>query len=204
MDDNSTNQTNKNDHPQKELLNLRQSLEKIHFGPDWTQQHYHRKTRPAERPVNGHRSSPPPRGGKWHTDRDNKKDKHFSPPKAKNPDSSFKNWQSFQPIVDVSFYPDDKAFDLLISSLRASCKTYELFQIARLILEKTERFVAVIRRQPEINGERKPLHLSLLDGIPFETEEETLNYILRHHLDEFFSIEEVNIEPPKGKFSCVH
>jgi hypothetical protein len=115
-----------------------------------------------------------------------------------------KNWEPFQPIVDVSFYPEDKAFDLLISTLRASGKTYELFHIAHLILEKTERLVAVIRHKPDADGEIKPLYLSLLDGIPFETEDETLGYILRHHLDEFFSVEDVDLEAPKGKFSCVH
>jgi len=107
-------------------------------------------------------------------------------------------------MVDVAFYPEDRAFELLESTLRTSGRTYELFHIAHLILEKPERLVAVLRRRPEANGEVRPLYLSLLDGLPFETEEETLGYILRHHLDEFFTVEKVELEPPKGKFSCVH
>jgi hypothetical protein len=94
--------------------------------------------------------------------------------------------------------------ELLVSTLRSSGKTYELFHLTQLILEKPERFVVVIRRRPESHGEILPLYLSLLDNLPFESERETLNYILQQHLDEFFSIEELDIEPPKGKFSCVH
>ncbi|MDR0728061.1 MAG: hypothetical protein LBF21_00375, partial [Puniceicoccales bacterium] len=110
----------------------------------------------------------------------------------------------FEPIVDAAFYPEDKAFDLLVSTLRSSGKTHELFHLAQLILEKPERFVVVLRRRPESHGEVLPLYLSLLDNLPFESEKETLNHILQQHLDEFFSVEDLEVEPPKGKFSCVH
>ncbi|MDR2377482.1 MAG: hypothetical protein LBD54_01870 [Puniceicoccales bacterium] len=110
----------------------------------------------------------------------------------------------FDPIVDAAFYPEDKAFDLLVSTLRSSGKTHELFHLVQLILEKPERFVVVIRRRPESHGEVLPLYLSLLDNLPFESEKETLNHILQQHLDEFFSIENLEVDPPKGKFSCVH
>jgi hypothetical protein len=217
MDDTSTHLTNENDppddRPEEDLSDFQKSFENIRFGPDWTQQHYRRESFASDSSDRPHRSKSfssekNPQRRFDETDRNNRRaqDRRFSSrPKGRH-DAAFgsRSWESFQPIVDVSFYPEDKAFDLLISTLRASGKTYELFHMAHLILEKTERLVAVIRRKPDANGEIKPLYLSLLDGIPFETEDETLGYILCHHLDEFFSIEEINVEAPKGKFSCVH
>ena len=212
MDDTPTHPTNENDRPEEDLSDFQKSFENIRFGPDWTQQHYRRDSF-ASGPSDGHRRSrfSSEKSPERHFDdadrRDRRaKDRRFaSRPKGRR-EAAFgaRNWEPFQPIVDVSFYPEDKAFDLLISTLRASGKTYELFHIAHLILEKTERLVAVIRHKPDAGGEIKPLYLSLLDGIPFEAEDETLSYILRHHLDEFFSVEEVDLEAPKGKFSCIH
>ncbi|MDR2420172.1 MAG: hypothetical protein LBD40_02535 [Puniceicoccales bacterium] len=217
MDDTSTHLTNENDspndRPEEDLSDFQKSFENIRFGPDWTQEHYRRDNSVSEssdgyRRVRSFSSEKNPQRRFDEADRNDRRaqDRRFSsrPKSRHNAAFGSRSWESFQPIVDVAFYPEDKAFDLLISTLRASGKTYELFHMAHLILEKIERLVAVIRHKPDANGEIKPLYLSLLDGIPFETEDETLGYILRRHLDEFFSVEAVNVEAPKGKFSCVH
>jgi hypothetical protein len=47
----------------------------------------------------------------------------------------------FQPVVDVQFYPEEEPFKVLIQAVRNSMRTFELFEIAHLILEKPERFV---------------------------------------------------------------
>lgn len=111
-------------------------------------------------------------------------------------------------MLELTFYPDDHGFNALVKAMRASCRTYELFEIARLILGKPERCVVVFRRRaapgapPE--APRAPLAVSVPSGIPFDTEDEAINYALEKHLDQFFSTETVEVEPPKGTFQFVN
>jgi hypothetical protein len=104
----------------------------------------------------------------------------------------------------VQFFQEDASFNLLLDEMRKNCKTYELFAVARLILQKPERFVAAVRRRPDREGVRLPLHLSLLDDWVFSSEHEAMAYILQHHIEEFFDVLEETVEGPKGRFTCVH
>lgn len=112
------------------------------------------------------------------------------------------------PVLEVTFYPDDHGFTALVKAMRASCRTYELFEIARLILGKPERCVVVFRRRaaegasPE--APRAPLAVSMPTGLPFDTEEEAINYALEKNLSQFFTSETVDCDPPKGTFQFVN
>lgn len=110
----------------------------------------------------------------------------------------------FIPPFEVNFYKEDRAFEALVAEMRKSCKTYELFTVAQLILQKPERFVATVRRRPNREGVVAPLYLSLLDDLPFESEHEAMSYIIQHHIEEFFDVQEEQVEPPKGHFTCVY
>jgi hypothetical protein len=108
------------------------------------------------------------------------------------------------PVFDVAFYPEDQGFAAMAKAMRASARTYELFEIARLILAKPERAVLVIRRRPETEGGPvPPLFISVADGAPFATEEEAVNHALSRHLNHFFDQQEVEVEAPKGNFPSV-
>jgi hypothetical protein len=108
------------------------------------------------------------------------------------------------PPFGVQFYQEDTSFDLLLDEMRKSCKTYELFAVARLILQKPERFVAVVQRMTDREGVRLPLYLSLLDDLIFCSEHEAMAYIAQHHVEEFFDVAEEAMEAPRGRFTCVH
>jgi len=57
------------------------------------------------------------------------------------------------PYFSVTFYPEDTSFNALVKTVRASCRTIELFEIARTVLGKPERFTVLLtRRDP--NGPR--------------------------------------------------
>ena len=114
-------------------------------------------------------------------------DRRFSPP-------------PFRPSHEVLFYPDDAAFRALLKAIRASCRTYELFEVAQLILQKPERFVLVIKSLPPPDGPGTPIFVSQPDLLPFETEEAAIGHVFDKHLDKFFDIEEIEVEPPKGNF----
>ncbi len=107
----------------------------------------------------------------------------------------------FHPTHEVLFYPDDAAFRALLKAIRSSGRTYELFEVARLILQKPERFVVVIKPLSREEGAPAPLiYISQPDLLPFETEEEAVNHVFEKHLDKFLDVEEIEVEPPKGNF----
>jgi hypothetical protein len=111
------------------------------------------------------------------------------------------------PLFNVTFYPDDTGFSALAKAIRSSCRTYELFEIARVIIGKNDRFIAVIQHKPSENpGAAKPapFAISVPDGVPFESEQAALTHVLDKHFAQFFDCSEVEIEAPKGNFQVVN
>ena len=120
------------------------------------------------------------------------------------------------PYYTVTFYPEDTSFAALAKTIRASCRTFELFDIAKTVIGKNDRFVVVVQRKsPDEGGpapastaegapDRQPLYVALADGLPFETEEAAVNHVLTHHLDRFFDSAEAEVDPPKGNFQVIN
>ncbi|MEC8332535.1 MAG: hypothetical protein VXZ83_00250 [Verrucomicrobiota bacterium] len=111
---------------------------------------------------------------------------------------------TFNPTVKVDLYPQDEAFDALIKRLRSSARTYQLFDLAQLLLEKPERYIAVVSPKDLKSEEQAKLYYSVPGHLPFETQEEAISYVIEHHLDLFFEKEEIEIDAPKGSFLMVN
>jgi len=179
----------------------------------------------AERPGGGRRREFGPRGD--------------GPPRREGE----RRWSGTRPAQDprpylstvfnVAFYPEDAGFAALVKAMRGSCRTFELFEIARLILGKFERFVVVLTRKPPETPAApaapeappaaapagpgaslppparpapgaSPIFVALPDGLPFETEEAAIAHVLHHHLGRFFDLAAVTVDPPKGTFPFVN
>ncbi|MDF9827492.1 hypothetical protein M2447_001585 [Ereboglobus sp. PH5-10] len=137
----------------------------------------------------------------------------------------------FSPYYTVTFYPEDNGFAALVKAIRASCRTYELFEIARVVIGKNDRFVAAIqRKQPDAHkaprasrsqadaaaeedgiatetpARAKPalFAISIPDGLPFDSEDAAIAHVLSKHLDKFFDTSEVEVEPPKGNYQVIN
>lgn len=113
------------------------------------------------------------------------------------------------PFFNVAFYPEDTSFGALAKTIRTSCRTIELFEIARTVVGKTDRFVVVLTRKPaQAEGAAaaaaKPIYVSVPDGLPFDTEEAAVSHVLSTHLDTFFDRSDVEVEPPKGNFQVIN
>ena len=125
------------------------------------------------------------------------------------------------PFFNVIFYPEDVGFSALAKAIRTSCRTYELFEIARVIIGKNDRFIAVIQRKsPEesasgSNAEQSstaeiptvksaPMAISIPDGVPFESEEAAIAHVMSTHLGTFFDATEVEVEAPKGNYQVIN
>jgi len=110
----------------------------------------------------------------------------------------------FKPIAEVIFYPDDTAFKTLVKAIRGSNKTYELFDITRLILAKPDRFVAMIRPVAVKDESPERFYIALADGCPFESERKAFDHCFEDFTDQYFKIETKTIDPPKGNFVMVN
>ncbi len=111
------------------------------------------------------------------------------------------------PFYTVTFYPEDAGFTALAKAVRASCRTYELFEIARVVIGKNDRFIAVVQHKAAegANAVRPaPFALSVPDGQPFENEDAAVAHVLANHLDKFFDVAEVEVEAPAGNFQVVN
>ncbi|MEO5958584.1 MAG: hypothetical protein ABIZ49_08185 [Opitutaceae bacterium] len=119
------------------------------------------------------------------------------------------------PYFSVTFYPEDTSFNTLVQTIRKSCRTVELFEIARTVVAKTDRFVVVVAHKASGAGEAprptdappkaKPLfYISVPDGMPFESDESAVAHVLSNHLDKFFETAVVEVEPPKGNFQVIN
>ncbi|AHF93848.1 hypothetical protein OPIT5_30460 [Opitutaceae bacterium TAV5] len=120
------------------------------------------------------------------------------------------------PYFDITLYTEDGGFSALAKAVRASCRTYELFDIARVVVEKNDRFIAVVQRKAPSPAPASaegtsvppvkpaPFYISVPDGLPFDNEEDAIQHVLTHHLDRFFETSEVEIDPPKGSFQVIN
>jgi len=123
------------------------------------------------------------------------------------------------PYFTATFYPEDISFATLAKTIRSSCRTIELFEIARTVVDKPDRFIVVVQRKtaptrpapvaesaaPVVPGVKAaPLYISVPDGLPFETEDAAIAHVLQNHLAQFFDMAEVEVEAPKGNFQIIN
>ncbi|MEO6002108.1 MAG: hypothetical protein ABIZ04_03310 [Opitutus sp.] len=109
------------------------------------------------------------------------------------------------PHFSATFYPEDTSFNALAKTIRSSCRTIELFEIARTVIDKLDRFVVVLtRRAASADAKPAPISISVPDGLPFETEDSAIAHVLSTHLDKFFDKSDVEIDPPKGNFLVIN
>ena len=155
---------------------------------------------------------------------DNRQRQDSRGPRSQEERSSYYNPRDRMPyesqVCAVAFYPEDNSFAALVKTIRASCRTIELFEIARTVLGKTERFtVSVTPREVQAPAKtaeekadasgknetkRKAFAVSIPDNVPFDSEDAAIAHVLSKHLDKYFDKQDVEVEPPKGNFQVVN
>jgi hypothetical protein len=123
---------------------------------------------------------------------------------------SFDRAPYISPFFTATCYPEDTGFAAIVKAVRASCRTFQLFEITKAVLEKNDRFVVVVQRtkaaaaegQPAANP--APLYMSLPDHLPFDTEDAAIQHALSNNLTAFFDMQEVEVDPPKGSFPIIN
>lgn len=118
-------------------------------------------------------------------------------------DKKFKK-ETFVPTMEVLFYPEDAPFNKLADIIKASKRTYQLFDIAQIILEKPERYVVLAKNLSSDAEPAKPLYCAQPMNIPFEDEQSAKNAAINYRIEELFERTEIEAEPPKGTFQVVN
>jgi hypothetical protein len=108
------------------------------------------------------------------------------------------------PEVNVALAPDMKGVESLARQIKVTARAYPLFDIARLILQKPERYSVVFSVKKNAEGKPvQPLFLCALDDSLWLSEEEAVGHVLNKHFGTFYQAERTATEPPKGKYTFV-
>lgn len=110
----------------------------------------------------------------------------------------------FELTMEVLLYPEDAPFAKLVDVMKHLKRTYQLFDIAELVIEKQERFIVLAKNLPSEDGAIKPLYCAQPENLPFEDENEAKRVAVEHFIEQMFEKQEVECEAPKGSFQVVH
>lgn len=106
--------------------------------------------------------------------------------------------------VEINLVPEAHGVDSLTRQIRVTGRAYPLFDIARLVLQKDERFGVEFRvKKPAEGAAPQPLFTCVLDDTAWLSEEEAVGHVLAHHLATFYQVEKVPTDPPKGTYTFV-
>jgi hypothetical protein len=101
---------------------------------------------------------------------------------------------------EIRFLPARAGVDGLAKQIKATAKAYPLFSLARLVLEKSERYLVEFKRA----GQDAPALFQLkTDGTLWLNERDAVARALAAHIEEFYRRERVQVEPPKGVYAFV-
>ena len=103
--------------------------------------------------------------------------------------------------VQITIFPEDKAVDALAAHVRQTGHAFSMFDAARLVLAGGDRFMVRVRCAEE---RATGFYHVPADGSLFLSRDEALAHVLRSAaLDEFYRVEEIELEAPKGEFASV-
>lgn len=108
------------------------------------------------------------------------------------------------PEINITLTPDEKGVESLARQIKVTARAYPLFDIARLILQKPERYTVAFSVKKNAEGKAiQPLFLCALDDTLWLSEEEAVQHVLNKHFNTFYQAERTATEPPKGKYTFV-
>lgn len=106
--------------------------------------------------------------------------------------------------MTVNFVPEEKGVESIGRQIKLTGRAYPVFDIARLILRKPERYHLVFAVIKKPDGQpAQQLWVCSLDDTLWLSEQEAVDHALRRHFETFYQAEKVATEPPKGTYTFV-
>lgn len=188
------------------------SLSSLSFGPDWTAD-----SKPAPKKPAGTQQRSGSSSKKDFSKTEPRRDRRTGHRRKESMGSGAKRDGDFRgskrparpapkmAAVEVALYPQDDVFDALVKRLRASARTYQLFEIAQLILEKADRYVLVVANKKSADAtSAQALYYSVPAHLPFETEDAAIDFVLANYLEQYFEPQTVEVAAPSGHFQMIN
>jgi len=106
--------------------------------------------------------------------------------------------------LDVALQPEKNGVESLARQIKHTGRSYPLFDIARLILAKPERYLVVLKtRKKEDGSVAQPLFFCQMDETVWLSEDQAVDHVLSRHFDTFYKTDKTEIDPPKGTYTFV-
>ena len=106
--------------------------------------------------------------------------------------------------IDASIRPEKNGVEALAKQIKTTGRAYPLFDIARLIIAKGERYEVVFQTKRKEDGTvAQPLFFCQVDETVWLSEEQAIDHVLGRHFDTFYKTEKTETEPPKGTYTFV-
>ena len=99
---------------------------------------------------------------------------------------------------EIKFVPEPRGVEGLLKQIKSTAKTYSLFELARLVLEKSARYLVEFQRKSGPS-----LFQVVADGTLWLNESDAATRILSSQIEKFYRLERVAVEPPKGAFPII-
>src|SRR5579884_2512155 len=108
------------------------------------------------------------------------------------------------PEVTVTLMPDEKGVESLSRQIKMSGRSFPLFDIAQMILQKPDRQQVRFEVKKKPDGTiAQPLFLCAVDDTLWLSEQEAMEHLLTKHFGMFYQAEKTPTDPPKGTYTFV-
>ena len=99
---------------------------------------------------------------------------------------------------EIRFLPEPRGVEGLVKQIKSTAKAYALFELARLVLEKSPRYLIEFRRK-----DGPAFFQCVKDGTLWLQRGEAVKWILQKHLYSYYRCETVEVEAPKGDYPVI-
>src|SRR5581483_6032361 len=101
------------------------------------------------------------------------------------------------PEITVTLMPDDKGVDSISRQIKISGRSFPLFDIAQMILQKPDRQQVRFEVKKKPDGTPiQPLFLCAIDDSLWLSEEEAVGHVLGKHFGTCYQTEKTPTDPP--------
>lgn len=196
MSENTTDQK-RSSRPDEEIL-----LD-LNFVPQWAK----KKPGANHYQVEYDRTERAPRGGP-RPDRSERRDRPRRPPRERSEERRAPRREPVAPLpqrielpVTIKFLPEQKMLASMVRQVHHSKRAYPLMDLAHLFLSDPKGHLVKLEVVPGTEGFK--LYQGKRSKIVSTDRESLLRQLLDDHLEDFFTKEAVEGEPPAGVFPCI-
>ena len=109
------------------------------------------------------------------------------------PKASLEGWK-------ISLIPQASALEGISKQIRSRAKTYPLFELARLIIQLSDRYRIRLTAESETSPE---LFRAKTDDSLWTSRKGAVSHLLAKHLEKFYRRSAITVDAPKGSYSVV-